>query len=92
MLDDLEFNKPVLQKEMRKISLKRNLSDFLVTINDERLRHQDIRPPDKFYIWIDAICIDQDNASGEAVQIPLMGEIYSNTSQVIIWLANIRGT
>lgn len=39
MLDDLEFNKPALQKEMRKISPKRNLSDFLVIFNDERLRH-----------------------------------------------------
>jgi hypothetical protein len=50
VLDDLEFNKPALQKEMRKISLKRNLSDLLGTVNDERLIYQDIRPPDKFYI------------------------------------------
>ncbi|EME78047.1 uncharacterized protein MYCFIDRAFT_168584, partial [Pseudocercospora fijiensis CIRAD86] len=42
-------------------------------------------------LWIDAICINQDNASDQARlekswQIPMMHEVYDAASRVIIWL------
>ncbi|KAL2264490.1 hypothetical protein VTJ83DRAFT_7000 [Remersonia thermophila] len=38
-------------------------------------------------LWIDAICIDQWNATQETtVQIPLMVEIYSRAARVTAWL------
>jgi hypothetical protein len=37
-------------------------------------------------LWIDAICIDQASDDEKAMQIPIMGDIYSQASQVVVWL------
>ena len=63
-----------------------NGSDFDILVNLElALRHlrdsDDIRT-----LWIDAICIDQSNIAEKQVQIPLMKEIYSTASRVLVWL------
>jgi hypothetical protein len=41
-------------------------------------------------IWIDAICINQDDAEEKKSQIPLMGTIFSSAQLVYIWLG--KGT
>ena len=41
--------------------------------------------PDNRWLWIDAVCIDQRNPEEKAIQVPLMGEIYSRAQQVLIW-------
>ena len=38
-------------------------------------------------LWIDSICINQENPSEKTDQIRLMGEIYSNALLVTIWLS-----
>ncbi|KAK4211302.1 heterokaryon incompatibility protein-domain-containing protein [Rhypophila decipiens] len=40
----------------------------------------------RFTIWIDAICINQDDDDEKQRQIPLMGEIYSKAESGYIWL------
>jgi len=40
-------------------------------------------------LWIDAICINQDDSSEKAAQIPLMGQIYSKATRVVICLPGI---
>ncbi|KAF9487339.1 hypothetical protein BDN71DRAFT_1478720 [Pleurotus eryngii] len=37
-------------------------------------------------LWIDQICINQDDAREKAVQVPLMSQICSSASQTIAWL------
>jgi hypothetical protein len=37
-------------------------------------------------LWIDAICIDQSNILEKNLQLPLMGRIYQQAEQVIVWL------
>lgn len=37
-------------------------------------------------LWIDAICLNQEDDIEKAQQIPLMGEIYSQADKVHIWL------
>jgi hypothetical protein len=37
-------------------------------------------------LWIDAICINQDNYQEKSTQIPLMGRIYSSAKSVLVWL------
>lgn len=37
-------------------------------------------------VWIDAICINQDDIKEKEDQVPLMGEIYSLARNVYIWL------
>ncbi|KAI0114151.1 heterokaryon incompatibility protein-domain-containing protein [Nemania sp. FL0031] len=37
-------------------------------------------------IWIDAVCIDQNNEEEKSKQIPMMRYIYARARQVLIWL------
>ena len=37
-------------------------------------------------LWVDAICIDQDDPYQKSYQVRLMGEIYRRASRVLIWL------
>ncbi|KAI1124679.1 heterokaryon incompatibility protein-domain-containing protein [Nemania abortiva] len=37
-------------------------------------------------IWIDSLCIDQDNEVQKGPQVAMMGNIYGRASRVIIWL------
>ena len=39
-------------------------------------------------LWIDSICIDQDNSSEKTAQVKLMGQIYSRASFVAVWLGS----
>ncbi len=39
-------------------------------------------------IWIDSICINQDDEYEKSVQVPLMREIYSRASSVLVWLGS----
>lgn len=57
--------------------VRKNLGDALC-----HLRHK-MRPR---VIWIDALCINQDDDFEKAVQIQLMGRIYSTATQVVVWL------
>lgn len=40
------------------------------------------------YVWIDAICINQLDASERSKQVPLMRTIYSKAEEVFIWLGD----
>jgi hypothetical protein len=59
------------------ISITQNLSDAL-----HQLRKQDT----KRILWIDAVCINQDDKEEKKHQIPLMKYIYARAACVIIWL------
>ncbi|KAB5528990.1 heterokaryon incompatibility protein-domain-containing protein [Coniochaeta sp. 2T2.1] len=37
-------------------------------------------------LWVDQLCIDQDNVAEKGPQIQLMGEIYRRAERVVIWL------
>ena len=37
-------------------------------------------------LWIDALCLNQSNEVEKAEQIPLMGEIFSEAEDVLVWL------
>lgn len=38
------------------------------------------------YFWIDQISIDQIAVGERNYQVPLMGHIFSNAQQVVVWL------
>lgn len=44
------------------------------------------RPQDKRYVWVDFLCINQQDNIEKSFQIPRMRSIYSRASLVIIWL------
>ncbi|PMD35018.1 HET-domain-containing protein [Hyaloscypha variabilis F] len=53
-----------------------NLWDFLMTL----------QPDESEFIWIDQICVDQENTEERNHQVEFMGNIYHEASEVIIWL------
>jgi hypothetical protein len=57
----------------------RNLHDALSHVR---------RPDAETVIWVDALCIDQSNAKEKTQQVTLMGEIYAQCTQVLIWLGH----
>jgi hypothetical protein len=56
---------------------------------DEMLRHlRKVAKPRN--LWIDAICIDQDNNTEKAKQVVCMGWIYERADKVLVWLGPAR--
>ena len=46
-----------------------------------------LRLPHQFcYVWIDQICINQNDASEKSRQIRIMKDIYSSAAEVVVWL------
>lgn len=37
-------------------------------------------------LWIDSICINQEDVEERNSQVKIMGDIYKNASTVVIWL------
>ncbi|OAF99362.1 HET-domain-containing protein [Paraphaeosphaeria sporulosa] len=46
---------------------------------------------DSIFLWIDQICINQEDVQEKQKQIPLMGLIYSHATSTVIWLGDERG-
>jgi hypothetical protein len=69
-----------------KIDITVNKNVFPVTPNlASALRH--LRHPlEKRALWIDQICINQDNNSEKSEQVRAMAWIYKNASKVLVWL------
>lgn len=44
------------------------------------------RRKDTAYLWVDAVCINQDDLDEKMTQIKLMGDIYSLAERTVIWL------
>jgi hypothetical protein len=63
--------------------VRENLLNFLEAASRKhRLRSQ--------WLWIDALCIDQDNVAERNHQVQQMGLIFSRAEEVISWLGNRR--
>lgn len=55
---------------------------------DCALRHIRIHAPKG--LWIDALCINQDDVTERNHQVALMAGIYSSADQVVIWLKDLQ--
>jgi len=69
-----------------------NSQTAYVTLNAKsalrRLRHSDrVRTR-----WIDTVCINQVDILGKNQQVALMGHIYSETQETLIWLGDLEET
>ncbi|KAL1594578.1 hypothetical protein SLS60_010339 [Paraconiothyrium brasiliense] len=42
-------------------------------------------------LWIDAVCIDQEDEDEKASQVPLMKSIYGKAERVVVWFPPPRG-
>ncbi|KAL8947678.1 MAG: hypothetical protein Q9222_006062 [Ikaeria aurantiellina] len=69
-----------------------NGASFSVTSNlRDALARLQLLEPDVL-LWVDAICINQDDLAERNSQVNLMAEIYGNSSGVIVWLGEEDGT
>lgn len=61
--------------------------DFQVTTNLEAaLRHLRYRDGRNRTLWVDAICINQDDIEERSGQVQQMGDIYGKAQEVVVWL------
>ncbi|KAI1128309.1 hypothetical protein F5Y10DRAFT_240706 [Nemania abortiva] len=70
----------MLQLNGRKFPVRRNLWSCLNYLG-LNARHSKVK-----YLWVDAICINQEHISERNAQVRVMDEIYRNASYVSIWL------
>ncbi|KAH7182052.1 heterokaryon incompatibility protein-domain-containing protein [Fusarium sp. MPI-SDFR-AT-0072] len=49
------------------------------------------RPDEDRMLWVDALCIDQNNIKERGHQVNRMGEIYGKADKVTIWLGYLSG-
>ncbi|KAK6851463.1 hypothetical protein PG995_012585 [Apiospora arundinis] len=72
------------------ISLRGGLSDgvgiYASALGDDRYQSRLSREGDYFYLWVDALCINQRDLGEKGRQIPLMGRIYSQARTTWMWL------
>jgi len=72
-------NEPrIIEVNSRQMTIQENLYQFL-----QRYISTDFAP---FPIWIDAICINQNDLSERAAQVQLMGRVFGSANLVISWL------
>jgi hypothetical protein len=50
------------------------------------------RPTARRVLWVDSICIDQENTAERGHQVGMMYEIYANTSSNLVWLGHDIGS
>lgn len=66
------------------VSIRQNLFDFLKTARSKLQSEPNLGK----HLWIDALCIDQENVEEKGHQIGLMGELYRRASTVYVWLGS----
>lgn len=57
-----------------------------ITSNLDALLRHFRTPGNPRYLWIDAICLNQDDETEKAQQIPMMGRIYEEAKGIHIWV------
>ena len=62
------------------LKIRTNLFNALPFIYDSRPEPR-TRP-----LWVDAICLNQDDNLEKAIHVPRMGEVYENATRTLIWL------
>ncbi|PVH77045.1 HET-domain-containing protein, partial [Cadophora sp. DSE1049] len=74
---------PVLDKQFFSITLSDTKFSVAANLYSalKRLRQKEPR-----ILWVDAICINQDDLLERAQQVRIMSKIYSSASRVLIWL------
>ncbi|KAH7361169.1 heterokaryon incompatibility protein-domain-containing protein [Pyrenochaeta sp. MPI-SDFR-AT-0127] len=82
--------------DSKALNIGENLFDCLFQI--EQLRHSTNEPPDDVScLWVDAVCINQDDMDERRSQVAMMQRIYVQSTGVMIWLgrhdkSSIRAT
>lgn len=74
--------------ELQDKAVTRNLSAALQELARRWKRIQDLHDNENVYLWIDALCINQDDITERSSQVQLMRRIYKSAILVIAWCAS----
>ncbi|KXL42182.1 hypothetical protein M433DRAFT_72039, partial [Acidomyces richmondensis BFW] len=78
------------------LDVTKNLHDALFHIRnlsscfEEGLGRNSWQGRKKLFLWVDAICINQEDFDEKAEQVPRIANIYSSAFTVLVWLGNIQ--
>jgi hypothetical protein len=98
--DPTELGSHVILLNNRPFFVRKNLWDFLSVASLNKINLA-VDRRDRFTfdfsqatksLWIDALCIDQENVSERNHQVQQMGEIYSYAQHVLAWLGHDQRT
>jgi hypothetical protein len=85
--DPLDDKSPTIglleNNKSKQLKITKNLASALRYLRD---------PVETKVFWVDAISIDQKNKNEKSHQIPMMGKIYSEATNVCIWLGEENDT
>ncbi|SPQ19129.1 b5daaf57-3c47-494b-a94e-28294091caf1 [Thermothielavioides terrestris] len=73
-----------IQLNGRPFSVRSNLHDCLVHLRRQGFASRESGVP----LWIDALCINQDDVAERNSQLRLMGDIYRRAASVVSWLGS----
>jgi len=59
---------------------------------DEALRHLRRKDGTSRLLWVDPVCINQEDVPERGSQVGIMGEIYTKASSVVVWLGESDAT
>ncbi|KAL8829021.1 MAG: hypothetical protein Q9170_006349 [Blastenia crenularia] len=84
--DSSEAGLPSEEHYERHLSIDVNGSQLKVSSNlyDVLVRLQQSRAD--IFLWVDAVCINQEDFTERNAQVNAMSDIYGNSSEVIVWL------
>ncbi|KAI1378514.1 heterokaryon incompatibility protein-domain-containing protein [Hypoxylon crocopeplum] len=73
---------------IRNLQISHNLESFLINMlcHTPETLPQIWEGSERLPMWIDMVCIDQVDNREKALQIPLMRDIYSKASSVVVWI------
>jgi hypothetical protein len=74
------------------LEIGENLWQFLCEFRRKQLLRQlsvDVTAG-TYYLWIDAICIDQSSLAERNQQVALMRDVYTKADSVVVWLGLVR--
>ncbi|KAI0169922.1 HET-domain-containing protein [Hypoxylon sp. FL1284] len=60
--------------------------EFQATANLEAALRALRRPRKQRTLWVDAVCINQDDIPEKNIQVPQMGRLYASAGSVLVWL------
>jgi hypothetical protein len=66
----------------KRLAITKNCSELLYSFRNPRRRDAN----SKRRLWVDSICINQQDDDEKSAQVEMMQQIYQRSSQVLIWL------
>ncbi|KAH7471288.1 hypothetical protein FOMA001_g13317 [Fusarium oxysporum f. sp. matthiolae] len=68
--------------EKGKVPITESLASCLICLRRKRV---------DAYIWVDALCINQQDSDEKSIQVRRLGSLYKKAARVIVWLGNDGG-